>query len=158
MSSTTTTHLGKAALGALLLAAAGCGSTADRPLDAGAGAADAAASMVVACGDPNAPIDPTAALDDMEDDNFLILAIGGRNGAWWAGGDTTGGQIVPDGDAPPEMIPGGRCGSKYAMRVTGQGFTDWGSLLSMSFKYGSVDGSAPGLLPYDAHIREGITF
>jgi len=153
-----------------LLAAAGCGSTSVAPDggvgtgSGGSGGSDAAPTVdrtpvTMSCGDPNAPIDPTAALDDMEDDNFTILMIGGRNGSWWAGGDATpGGQIVPMGDATPEAIPGGRCGSHYAQRVTGQGFNDWGSLISMSFKYGSVDGSAPGLLPYDAHIRTGITF
>src|SRR5262249_44657639 len=71
-----------------LLALAGCGSTGVKPGDLGgdAGAPDAGNPTVVTCGDPNAPIDPTAALDDMEDGNFLILQVGGRNGAWWAGG------------------------------------------------------------------------
>jgi hypothetical protein len=158
---------------AVVLAAAGCGGSSlgngggnDGAAGAGGGggndaaaAADAGSPNVVTCGDPYAPIDPTAMLDDMEDGNFLILNIGGRNGAWWAGGDATpGGTIVPMGDAPPELIPGGRCGSKYAMRVTGQGFNDWGTVLSMSFAYGTEDGGAQGLLPYDGHIRSGITF
>src|SRR5215467_14423771 len=123
---------------ALALAAAGCGGASlgngDHGDDGAAGggggndaaaAADAGSPNVVTCGDPYAPIDPTAMLDDMEDGNFLILDVGGRNGAWWAGGDATpGGTIVPMGNADPELIPGGRCGSRYAERVTGQGFND----------------------------------
>src|SRR5262245_45391563 len=145
-----TTHL---ELGLVLgaLAAAGCGSSGAKADDAGA--ADAS---LIYCGDPNQPIDPTAAIDDMEDRDFIIL---NRSGAWWAGGDTTpGGAVVPSGDAAPEPIPGGRCGSMYASHVTGHGFNDWGAVLSMSMRYGSVDASAPGLLPYDAHFRQGITF
>ena len=48
---------------------------------------------------------------------------------------------------------GGRCGSLYAMHVTGQGFTSW-AVLSVSMGWGSVDGGAPGLLPYDAHYPD----
>ena len=57
-----------------------------------------------------------------------ILMEGGRNGSWWAGGDTVspGASIDPNGDASSEVIPGGgRCGSLHAMHVTGQGFTSW---------------------------------
>src|SRR5262245_42507485 len=147
MTTTTTTLV---VLGALL--AAGCGSTAAKPGGAGDGGPDVA---TLYCGDPNAAIDPTAAVDDMEDTDFIIL---NRSGAWWAGGDTTGGTIVPDGNADPEPIQGGRCGSTYATHVTGQGFTDWGAVLSMSLRYGSEDGGAPGLLPFDAHYRNGVTF
>ena len=85
---------------------------------------------------------------------------GGRNGSWWAGGDmvSPSASIVPNGDASAEMIPGGgRCGSHYAMRATGQGFTSW-AVLTTSLRYGAVDGGASGLLPYDAHQRTGVTF
>jgi hypothetical protein len=137
----------------------GSGGAGDGSAPGGSGGA-AAPAMMVACGDPNQPIDPTGIIDDMEDGNSGILDIGRRNGGWWAGGDATpGGSIVPSGTASPEMIPaGGRCGSRYAMRVTGQGFTDWGAVMTMSFVFGSVDGSAFQLQPYDASARTGITF
>jgi hypothetical protein len=156
-----------------LLAACGCSSTADySPPVTGAGGGGggaaggrgggggAAGAPASSCGDTSGPVDPTALIDDMEATDPLTLMIGGRNGAWWAGGDPTspGASIVPNGDASAEPIPGGgRCGSLHAMHVTGQGFTVWADL-SVSMRYGSVDGGAPGLLPYDAHIRTGLTF
>src|SRR5262249_42630283 len=136
--------------------AAGCGSSSLRGDDGGADATAPVDVPVIYCGDPNEPVDPTAALDDMEDQDFIIL---NRSGAWWAGGDAPPGRaVVPGGDAAPAPIAGGRCGSMYAAHVTGHGFNDWGAVLSMSMRYGSVDGSAPGLLPFDAHYRAGITF
>ncbi len=169
--------------GALILTAAlaafGCSSTADySPPSSGAaggpggaagvsggagsgGAAGTSAPTTTSnCGDSGGPVDPTALIDDMEATDPAILMEGGRNGAWWAGGDaqSPGASIVPNGDASSELIPGGgRCGSLHAMHVTGQGFTVW-SQVSVSMRYGSVDGGAPGLLPYDAHFRTGLTF
>ncbi|HXU62009.1 MAG TPA: hypothetical protein VN962_09930 [Polyangia bacterium] len=112
------------------------------------------------CPDNSGPVDPTAMIDDMEAPDPTVLMVGGRNGSWWSGGDmvSTQGSITPDGNASAELIPGGgRCGSHYAMHVTGHGFTSW-AVLTVSFRYGSVDGGAAGLLPYDAHDRTGITF
>jgi hypothetical protein len=149
----------RALLACAALGAASCGSSSLEQADArgGGGAPDGGAMAAMNCGDTSGPIDPTALIDDMEDGNFTIAL--NDSGAWWAGGDATpGGTIAPNGNANPELIPGGRCGSKYAEHVTGFGFTDWGAVLSMSFAYGSVDGGAPGLLPFDAHIRQGITF
>jgi len=152
-----------------LFAASGCSSTADySPPGTGGeggaggagGAAGAAGAAVPSCGDSGGPVDPTALIDDMEATPPAILMEGGRNGAWWAGGDAVspGASIVPNGDAPAEVIPGGgRCGSLHAMHVTGHGFTSWVQM-SVSMRYGSADGGAPGLLPYDAHFRTGLTF
>ena len=164
---------------AALLAASGCSSTADyTPTGTGAaggaggtagaaggggmgGAAGAAAPATAAsCPDSGGPVDPTALIDDMEAGGYAILMEGGRNGTWWAGGDmqSPGAKIQPDGNAPSEVIPGGgRCGSLHAMHITGRGFTSWAQV-SASMRYGSVDGGASGLLPYDAHIRSGVIF
>ena len=157
----------------LIAGAAGCSASAGIPSlvpDGGAGGAGGAATdgagggggvavMPMNCGDVNAPIDPTALIDDMEDGNFQAAMISGRNGSWWAGGDATpGASMQPNGDAPPEMIPGGRCGSHWAMHVTGNGFNDWGAEVSVSFRYGNNDAGVAGLLPYDAHFRTGLTF
>jgi hypothetical protein len=114
------------------------------------------AGVAMACPDPTEAIDPTALIDDFEEPSPAIPAIGDRSGGWWtAGDDTPGATIVPELNSPArsEVVPGGRCGSTYAMRVTGQGFTDWGSILGMSFAY-----SSNGPVPYDASFREGITF
>jgi hypothetical protein len=167
------THRKKWFVGCTLAAAwllgAGCSSDAVSPpgglipasASGGAGGGGGAPSSTAAsCPDAGGPVDPTAMIDDMEAPDPSILMEGGRNGGWWAGGDalSPNATIVPNGNAPAEPIPnGGRCGSKYAMHVTGQGFTSWAEL-TVSMRYGSVDGGAPGLLPYDAHTRTGITF
>lgn len=123
----------------------------------GDAAADSGAALV--CPPPPDFIDPFALIDDMEDGSAVIPNVMGRNGEWWAGGDMTpGGTISPNGDANPEPIPGGRCGSKLASHVTGQGFNDWGAILSVTFKYGSVDGGAPGAIPVDVSGYQGLTF
>lgn len=87
-----------------------------------------------------APIDPTAVIDDIEDGDGVIAQTAGRNGSWWVVADgSLGGTIMPPSDQAPsaERIPGGHCGSSYAMRLTGQGFTDWGATLTMGFRYTS---------------------
>jgi hypothetical protein len=99
-------------------------------------------------------------IDDMEAADPAAQRVGGRNGAWWAGGDPSspGSQIVPNGVAAAEPIPGGRCASQYALHVTGHGFSVW-AVTSVSMKYGPTpDGGAEDVLPYDAHTHQGITF
>jgi hypothetical protein len=85
----------------------------------------------------------------------------GNGSGWWAGGDDAskamGATITPDGVATPENIMGGRCGSKKAIHVTGQGFGVW-AVVNVSMGWGPVDGGAEGLLPYDASFRTGLTF
>jgi hypothetical protein len=128
---------------------------------ANAGTGNAGGGSVGACGDPTLAVDPTAVIDDMESPAPATLLGASVGGEWWAGGDdaskATGAKITPDGDAPAELIPGGRCASKYAVHITGQGFQEW-SVVSASFGWGSVDGGPPQLLPYDAHARLGLTF
>ena len=157
---------------ALLLAACGSGPArttpgprAARRRAAPAGARTAAAvppSTPVSdhCGDPNAPIDPTALIDDMETPDYMAVRAAGRNGAWWAGGDHDARRAPPsqpNGDAAAESIPGGRCGSQYAMHVTGQGYTMW-AVLSVSMGWGSRrrrrDGTAAERrrLPHRRHV------
>lgn len=97
-------------------------------------------------------VEPALLIDDMEDGNPAIAAVGERNGNWWLATDMTDGTITPAGDqdAPPERIPGGRCGSKYAMRVTGEGFKTWGASLVVNFRVN------PGLEPIDASAYRGV--
>jgi len=123
------------------------------------GVAGTGNAPMISCGDVNQPIDPTAVIDDMEAPDYMTVRAAGRSGAWWAGGDalSPGASITPSGDAAAETIPGGRCGSQYAMHVTGQGYTMW-AVLSVSMGWGSVDGGAEGLLPNNNDFRTGITF
>jgi hypothetical protein len=169
--------LAVSSISALLLvsAASGCSSDTNDKSDGGGGggsistggsggnggssAGGTGNAGTINCGDPFAPIDPTAVIDDMETPDPNTVRAGGRTGAWWAGGDPSspGASIQPNGDAAAEMIPGGRCGSKYAMHVTGQGYSMWAAL-SVSMGWGSQDGGADGLLPNDDDFRTGVTF
>jgi hypothetical protein len=141
---------------ALLIGGGDPGCSSDSNQTPGDGGGDAASMN---CGDPNQPIDPTALIDDMETPDFATPRVAGRNGSWWAGGDpsSAGASIQPNGDAAAEMIPGGRCGSQYAMHVTGQGFSIW-AVLTVSMGWGAPDGGAEGVLPNDNHFHDGVTF
>jgi hypothetical protein len=109
-------------------------------------------SMVVC--EPAPPvIDPTAIIDDMEDQNGSINYVSGRNGSWWTATDESPSGTFEPRQPIPELIPGSRCGSRYAMRVTGQGFVEWGSVLGMSLAY-----TSDGIAPHDASFRQGIRF
>jgi hypothetical protein len=107
------------------------------------------------CPEEAVVVDPTAIIDDLEDGNSLIAEVGERNGSWWVSSDGSAeGSIEPPANAapPPERVLGGHCGSEYAIRVTGQGFTDWGAVLSLGFRY--VDQQEP----IDATDFSGIQF
>jgi hypothetical protein len=113
------------------------------------------------CPTPNEQPDPSAFIDDLEDADSLIPTVNGRSGGWWAAGDETPGAtlVPPPFDlAPPEAIEGGRCDSKVAMRVTGQGFVDWGSLLGVTLVHGERTDGEEGNLPYDASAYSGLEF
>src|SRR5262249_56634855 len=129
----------------------GCSSDSNQAPDggrAGGGGSGTAGAAMVNCGDPYAPIDPTALIDDMENPAYATVMEAGRNGAWWTGGDPSspGAAIQPNGNADAELIPGGRCGSKYAEHVTGHGFIVW-AVLSGSMGWRAVDGGLEGLRP-----------
>jgi hypothetical protein len=137
------------------VAAAGCGDNRATP------AGDGGDALGPACPDNMEPIDPTMLIDDFEHSGANIPLIAGRMGSWYAAGDTTAGAIMqPSGLAAPELIPGGRCGSHKALHVTGSGFLDWGSEVSVTMHYGALDGGVSGELPYDAAARgyQGVHF
>lgn len=83
------------------------------------------------------PVNPAGILDDMEDGNSAVARVADRTGGWWLATDGTEGTTTPEANqAPlPELILGGRCGSQRAIRVTGQGFTGWGAVLSAGMAY-----------------------
>jgi hypothetical protein len=97
-------------------------------------------------------VDPTLLIDDMEDADARIAEVGDRTGSWWLATDMTDGTVTPPGDqeAPPERIVGGRCGSRYAMRVTGEGFEEWGATLVVDFRF-TADAE-----PIDATAFRGV--
>jgi hypothetical protein len=145
------------ALGALAL---GCQDDLPKPASAAAdagGTTDAASSA--ACAAAIGPIDPSALIDNFEGGSGNLPMIGGRTGSWYAEGDATATAIIqPNGPAAPEVIPGGRCDSRHALHVTGNGFLDWGSEVSVPLDYGIDDAGVSGYQPYDASQYHGVTF
>lgn len=101
------------------------------------------------------PIDPTAIIDNMEDGDPLIAQVLDRNGSWWVTGDPTPeGMVTPPSNAAPlpERILGGRCDSQRAIRVTGQGFKEWGAVVSAGMGYDTKSTAT------DASTFEGVMF
>ena len=132
----------------LAVGGAGCDST---PLVApgvggatgagGAGAGGSSGTAAVGCSDADPGV--LDYIDNMEDGDNVILARDGRIGYWYTYHDATTGTLNPDMgvNVVMEPIPGGRCGattSTKAMRVTGSGFTDWGSAFAFSLKYQGI--------------------
>lgn len=98
-------------------------------------------------------VDPTLLIDDMEDGDSLLATVGIRNGGWWISSDGTSTTTPPAEQAPPaERILGGRCGSEYAMRVSGSGFSEWGAVMSATFRF------TDEAQPFDASAYRGISF
>jgi hypothetical protein len=98
-------------------------------------------------------VDRALLIDDFEDGDGFVALVGTRNGNWSISTDGTDGTITPSAQPPPaERILGGRCGSDYAMRVTGFGFTGWGAVLSAGFRYTDQPDSI------DASTFRGLSF
>jgi hypothetical protein len=148
------------AVGLLIaVAIAGCGDNRATPVDSGASGTDA--DTTSNCASDNGPLDPTLLIDDFEHTSANLPLIAGRIGSWYAAGDATAGAIIqPMGAAMPELIPGGRCGSRKALHLTGSGFLDWGSQVEGTMHYGANDAGVSEELPYDAAARgyQGVRF
>jgi len=99
-------------------------------------------------------------IDDMEDGNAEILARDGRVSQWYTYNDGSEGVQLPVPNMAPAMeaIPGGRCTfSTMAMRVTGSGFSKWGSGFGFDFRTMLLP-TGYGATTYDGTAYRGITF
>jgi hypothetical protein len=138
--------------------ALGCGDNRASLTNSTASDADPA----LACPSDSGPIDPTMLIDDFEHASPNLPLIAGRLGGWYSAGDATTGAIMqPLGAAPPELIPGGRCGNSHkALHITGSGFLDWGSEVSATMSYGPNSSGVSEERPYDAAARgyQGVRF
>jgi endoglucanase len=117
-----------------------------------------AAVSALGCTDPDPGV--LDFVDNMEDGDAPILKRDGRNGSWYAFHDATPGTLTPDMGVTPTMddIPGKRCGvSTRAMRVTGSGFSEWGSGFGFGFNTVQIEGVWT-TAAYDASRFHGITF
>lgn len=139
--------LALAALLGLALATTGCGeSTTDAEDDSNE---DASCDS-----DFSGPIDPSALIDDLEDNNGQIAEVGTRNGGWWISTDGSDGIVTPEAEMQPlpERILGKRCESEFGMHITGADFSEWGAVLSLGFRYTSKEE------PVDLSEFEGVMF
>jgi hypothetical protein len=127
--------------------------------DAGSPASVMPDAATAACSVSTGPIDPTALIDNFEGGSSNLPQIGGRTGSWYADGDgTTNAILQPNGPAAPEVIPGGRCGSRHALHLTGAGFLDWGAQVEGTLNYGADDAGTYGEQPYNGSQYQGVTF
>lgn len=139
--------LALAALLGLALATTGCGeSTTDAEDDSNE---DASCDSEF-----SGPIDPSALIDDLEDNNGQIAEVGTRNGGWWISTDGSDGIVTPEAEMQPlpERILGKRCESEFGMHITGADFSEWGAVLSLGFRYTSKEE------PVDLSEFEGVMF
>jgi len=136
------------------LSALGCSDDGSTSGNDGAGGAGGQGNA--SCTPPAGPINPAALLDDFEDGNADLTMNEGRQSQWWLTTDQTAGELAPgEGAVLPERIVGGRCEkSLYGLHVSGQGFTDWGVVLSVTMRWEE----GPGELPVDLSHYRGFRF
>lgn len=108
-------------------------------------------------------------ISDFEDGTGGVLVSQGRNGGWYAYNDMSATCMETPagmGSANAEMIPGGRCGSMFAIHVFGSGCTLWGAGVGTDFAAppppdgGAVDAGATAVrkTEYDVSMFTGIQF
>lgn len=140
------------------LAQPGCHIDTSSATDGGA-AADGGAPTPGNCEDAGVPIQ--LMIDDMEDQTSGISSSEAYGGWYVFDDETVGGHLSPAPSTPFTMapIPGGRCASEYAMRLSGTGFTQWGAGMGFDFGYGgpAVNGQVVKI-PVDARVYSGVRF
>jgi len=100
-------------------------------------------------------------IDDMEDQTPGILGSNAYGGWYVYDDQTTGSHMTPSPGTPftMEPIPGGRCASEYAMRMSGTGFSMWGAGMGFDFGYGATTIGGPVVkIPVDARAYAGVRF
>jgi hypothetical protein len=111
------------------------------------------------CADAGVPAQ--LVIDDMEDQTSGISSSTAYGGWYVYDDQTTGAHMTPSPGAPftMEPIPGGRCASEYAMRLSGTGFSQWGAGMGFDFGYGATTiGGAVVKIPVDARAYAGVRF
>jgi hypothetical protein len=99
-------------------------------------------------------------IDDLEDGDDSILALGFRVGFWYTFNDATpGGRQTPPGTLV-STEPGGSSAIGYCARTFGSGFEMWGAGIGLDLN--NTGDELPGMmtkrLPYDASAFKGVAF
>jgi len=122
-------------------------------------------STVVTTGDGAVSISVSvddSLIDDFEDGDGAVLAIGGRNGAWFTFNDGTGVQTpAPDTELLPEVLD---ASANFVLHTAGEGFSSLAPQPDGSIPFGAGVGAVLSVdstgfeLPYDASGYAGIGF
>jgi hypothetical protein len=143
------------------LAQPGCHIELASSADAGATAETGSAEATPSRNCDDAGVPPALLIDDMEDRTQSILGSDAY-GSWYVYDDeTTGAHMMPAQNTVFEMepIPGGRCASEYAMRLSGTGFSLWGAGMGFDFGYGGTNANGMVVkIPIDARAYAGVRF
>jgi hypothetical protein len=94
-------------------------------------------------------------IDDVEDGNNAIQALGSRKGFWYTYNDGSGAQVPapdPTGKIPFTPTAGGHS-PLFSAHTNGPAFTIWGA--GMGFDFNNTTGQS---CPYDASAYTGIKF
>jgi hypothetical protein len=104
-------------------------------------------------------------ISDFEDGSGSVLPNGNRNGGWYSYVDTAATCMVmppPNGTATAAEIPGGRCGSMFAMRFQGMGCSVFGAGVGTDLAAPAAGDAgtttAAAKTPYDVSAYTGVSF
>lgn len=93
------------------------------------------------------------AIDDLEDGENAIQALGQRLGYWYTYNDGSAMQVPAPGTTVPFKTAAGGHSPLFSAKTTGPAFTLWGA--GMGFDFNNV---AMKSCPYDASAYQGIKF
>jgi hypothetical protein len=98
-------------------------------------------------------------IDDLNDGDDAILALGFRTGFWYAFNDGTPGAKQVPSMTLFTTTPGGPSETGYCARSYGSGFEAWGAGMGLDLNdTGEVVNGIPKRAPYDASAYKGIAF
>lgn len=140
--------------------AAGTGSagtgTAGTMAQAGSGAGGSSSGDAVDCSALPLPTNTDDIVSTFEDGTGNVMQVAGRGGGFYMFNDGTGMQTPATGGLP-DATAVDRCGSMYAMCMSGSGFTIWGAGMGTDLGPTSTD-AAMTKMPWDASAYTGISF
>jgi len=142
-------------------AAAGSGMPSGAGSSAGSGMTATAGAGMSTGGVNCSALPPPSNADDVvanfEEGTGAVLQVGGRGGGFYMFNDGTGMQTPPTGALPPATKTD-RCGSTYALCMSGKGFMTWGAGMGTDFAPTSAGMGMGTKQTYDASAYKGIAF
>jgi hypothetical protein len=148
-SATTGASGGPAAAGSGTSSGAGSGTT--------AGAGGGTGSAGVNCSALPLPSNADDVVATFEEGTGAVLQVGGRGGGFYMFNDGTGTQTPPTGMLPPATKTD-RCGSTYALCMSGKNFMTWGAGMGTDFAPTSAGMGMGAKQTYDASAYKGVAF